>query len=119
MGRVAAGRLTQRVRIQKPAYLRDDHGQQKEHWVDVATVWAHVKTMVGSAYVGMEFESAGAEVSRATTSIRIRRRRDITHDMRVLYDGRTYRITAVLPDDENRDSMYLACVIVSSGAING
>lgn len=117
--RAGAGSLRHRVTIQYPDATRDDYGQPIVTWRDLATVWANVKNMTGTAFARMEFETAGVEVSRATTSIRIRMRDDVTHDMRVKHRGRLYEIKAVLNDEDWLDTTHLACTAVASGDRNG
>lgn len=114
MGKVAAGRLNRRVTFQRKTLTTDDWGQPIESWADVATVWANVRTISGVGFVNNEFQAGGSEVSRTTASIRIRKRNDITHDMRVLVGSSIYDIRAVLPDEEGDEYMDLACSIGAS-----
>lgn len=111
MGKVAAGRLNRRVTIQRKSTTLDTWGQPQASWSDVATVYAHVKTITGSGFVNNEMPAGGTEISRTTASIRIRRRRDVTHGMRVLLGESIYDIRAVLPDEEGDEFVDLACAI--------
>lgn len=114
MGKVPAGRLNKRVALQRKTIVTDGWGQPSESWSTVATVWGNVRTITGSGFVNSEFQSGGTEISRTTASIRIRKRHDITHDMRALVGSTVYDIRAVLPDEEGDEYMDLACAIGAS-----
>lgn len=104
-----AGALRDRVTIQAFTSTRDTFGQEVEAWADVATVWAHVRFLNGR-----EFISADRQVQQAVASIRIRRR-EVTPSMRIVFDGDTYNITAVLPGS---DRVYVD-LAVTAGVADG
>lgn len=114
---IAAGPLNKKVTIQRrDSEAKDSWGQPTGEWKDVAvSVWASIRTLSGSGFINQEFVAGGAEISRATASIRIRKRSGITHDMRVLHKDVVYDIKQVLPDP---DGIYidLAC---ATGANKG
>ena len=116
MGRLAAGSLNQRVTIQYKTLSRDAWGQPQDVWLTLCEVYGNVHVMNGAAYNSREFIAGGQEVGRSLASIRIRRREDITRDMRVLYRGQYYDIKDVLADEENMELMDLA---VAYGTSNG
>ena len=101
-----AGSLNQRVTIRQRATGSDELGQPVDTWSDVAIVWADIRYASG-----MESIKAGAEMSTARASIRIRWRTDITPAMRVVHGSTVYRIEAVLPDMQRRDSVTLVCEV--------
>lgn len=112
MGKVAAGSLNKRITFQKKLALRDTLGQPlPDQWDDHVTVWGNVRTMVGTRYA--EFITANTEVSRGAASIRIRKRSDLTADMRAICSGRIYDILAILPDEEGDE--YLDVVAEFGG----
>ena len=116
MGVLAAGRLNQRVTLerkvsQRDPAARDAVGQPLDQWEPVATVWANVKTVTGSAF--NERQAGGTEISAGNTSIRIRARDDIEPTMRVIYRGKVYDIRAVLRDDTSGEFVDLS---VTTGA---
>ena len=118
MGVLQAGRLNKRVTLQRRASApgRDAWGQPSAPWEKVATVWANVQTVNGRTFVNQESTAAGGEIARATTSIRIRKRRGIDPTMRVIYGGQVYEIKAVLPDEEGDEFVDLAVsAIVNEG----
>jgi SPP1 family predicted phage head-tail adaptor len=108
-----AGKLNRRVTIQQPGPPRDAAGQPSTGWVDVdrGDVWADIRYLNGRQYL-----TSNAEASSATVSIRVRYRPDLNATMRVVYGATIFDILAVLPDDEDRDHVDLAC---STGANNG
>lgn len=59
----------------------------------MATVWADVRQQSG-----LQAIKADAPASKTSASIRIRYRTDLDERMRVLYDGRTYSVAAVIKD---------------------
>ncbi len=93
-----------RITIQEHVTGQDEAGQPVDMWQDVATVWAAVEPLRGREYF------AAAQVqAEVTTRIRIRYRRGIRPDMRVLYDGRLYNINAVIDPEERHMELQLMC----------
>jgi len=105
---VSAGKLNRRIKIQAQVDTVDTIGQPLNDWVDVATVWAHIRHLSG-----VESIKAGADVSVSKASIRIRYRQDITPAMRVLYGTTVYQINAVLPDAAGREYVDLLSEVVA------
>lgn len=99
-----AGKLNRRVKIQQLAAGQDALGQPVQTWSDLATVWANIKFNSGSETI-----KATAESSTAKASIRVRYRADITAGMRVLHGTTVFNIVAVLPDEQSRQHVDLAC----------
>jgi len=86
-----SGKLRYRITLRNKTTEADEIGQPIETWADLATVWADVRFLNGK-----EFITANKESAQDTASIRIRKR-DVSTDWRVLFDGKTYEITAALP----------------------
>ena len=101
-----AGSLATSLLIQSPETATDPLGQPVEGWTDVAQVWGNVRHLRG-----VEAIKAGAVTSTVSASIRIRYRPDLNAGMRVLADGRTYEIKAVLPDMQRREYVDLVCEV--------
>lgn len=93
-----------RVTIQELRDGQDESGQPFHEWQDVATVWAAVEPLRGREY--FEAHQVQAEV---TTRIRIRYRPGIRPDMRVLYGGRVFNITAIIDPEERHRELQLMC----------
>lgn len=101
-----AGALNNLLTIQQNGTSVDELGQPIEGWTDVAQVWGNVRHLRG-----VEAIKAGAVTSTVSASIRIRYRPDLNAGMRVLADGRTYEIKAVLPDMQRREYVDLVCEV--------
>jgi SPP1 family predicted phage head-tail adaptor len=86
---------------------QDEIGQPVTTWTTLATVWANIRYLNG-----VETIKADAQTSVDKVSIRIRRRAGITAAMRVVYGTTTFQIKAVLPDEQTRDHIDLACEVV-------
>ena len=103
-----AGQLNRRVTIQQLSSGQDALGQPVQTWTTVTTLWAHILHSSG-----LETIKANAEMSVVRASVRVRYTRQITTGMRVVADGFTYNIVAVLPDMETRQYTDLTCEVVS------
>lgn len=84
--------LSHRVKIEQKVGTVDAIGQPVEAWVEVISIWAHVKFLRG-----LEFIKSNQDVAYIQASIRTRKRSDVTTAMRATYDGITYNIVAILP----------------------
>ena len=106
-----AGSLKRRIVIERRESGQSANGEPLQVWVEHDRVWANIRNLNGR-----EFAAAGAELSKITTSIRIRRRRDLTAAMRIVHGADIYNIEAVLPDEDKHEFVDLAC---STGANAG
>ena len=104
--KMLAPRLRHRVTIQNFTTTQDSNtGAITEGWADFddnvpAEVWP---------LSGREFVAAQAVQAGVTTRITIRYQTGILPRMRVLHDGQTYNIQAVLPDQTLRRHLTLMC----------
>lgn len=103
-----AGKLNQRVTIQRQTQVQDAGGQLVDAWADVATVWADIRNPTGLGAI-----RADAQVSVVKTSIRIRWRTDIDAGMRLVHGMTVYDIGAVLPDHAGRTYVDLVCGVAA------
>lgn len=85
--KTGAGDLDQRIRIEAKSRVGDGGGGAVEAWVPVATVWAQVWPVSGQ-------ERADAQQLQAATMMRfkLRHRRDLTTDMRIVWNGRAHNV---------------------------
>lgn len=88
---MASGLLSNLITIQKYTITKDSWGQPVENWTELATVWADVRFQNGK-----EFIAADRLAAQTQASIRILRR-EVDVSMRIVFEGKTYEITAVLP----------------------
>lgn len=93
--------------LQAPGTVRDGAGQPIPGWPEVTTFWADIR---GGG--GLETIKAGAVTAVRQVSIRTRFRTDITGAMRVVSQGVTYKINAVLPDLVDRKHVDLVCEVI-------
>lgn len=102
-----AGPLNSRITIQHLVAGQEPDGQPVDVWTELATVWANIRNLRGSEAI-----RADKDTSTVQTSIRIRRRNDVTAAMRVVYGSTVYEIKAVLPDEIERDKVDLVCEVI-------
>ncbi len=98
-----AGDLNERITIQQNTPTQDAFGAEVASWSTVATVWAQVIAQSGSEQI-----AAGVGVATTIYTVTIRYRDDVTTQMRILYEGLTLEIRAVLSGDDAA-SMKLDC----------
>ena len=98
-----AGRYRHRITLQNATITRNEYGEVIRTWYDLDTVWAAVDTLKGDEYFA-------ARTLRNAVSHRVtlRYRSDITPHHRLLFEGRTFDIEAVLPDSR-KTQLVLMC----------
>lgn len=102
--------MNDRISIQAQTSTRDAAGQPVKTWAEVASVFAEPRFLSG-----LETIRAGAEMSVAKVSFRVRARGDVNETMRVIHKGRTYEVKAPpLPDARDSRFMFLACESVDA-----
>ncbi len=103
--------LRHRVQIYAPATGEDSLGQPVVGRVLFAPRWANIATSGG-----LETIKAGAVTSAVKASIRLRYCTDLRADMEVdhLAGGitTTYKVLAVLPDEQRRQHTDLVCEVL-------
>lgn len=102
------GKFNRRVVIESQSATQDDIGQPVLTWTTLATVWANVRYLNGTESI-----KADAVTSAAKVSIRIRRRTDVTSAMRVTLGATVFQILAVLPDEQDKQRLDLACEVIA------
>ena len=93
------GKLNKRITFQL-----QDLDSEDEEWEDRATTWASINPISGK-----EYYSAETINSDLTHKIRLRYRRGITPDMRILYNGRIFYIVSVINEYEKNTMLQLMC----------
>lgn len=99
-----AGTLNCYVTLESQSGQHDAAGQPIDQWYPVANLWARIGNISGSEAI-----RADQQVSTVRTNIRIRWRRDILPDMRIVHGDNVYQIKAVLPAEDDRDRVDLVC----------
>lgn len=93
-----AGRLRHRVTIQQSTATEGSWGASRT-WSTYRTCWASIEPLRAT-----ETEQAERYSSEVSGTIRIRYDSGVTADMRVSWDGRTFRIVGVVnPDYRDRE----------------
>lgn len=93
------GQLKHRITFQI-----QDLTQDNDVWNDLFTTWASINPIAGKEY--FQAETIASEL---THRIRLRYRKGITPDMRVIYKGRIFYIQSVINDYESNTSLQLMC----------
>lgn len=99
-----AGRLDQRVTIERATITQDDWGQVTETWAPLATVWAAVEPLNGR-----EFIAAASVQSEVTTRMRLRYRNDLASTDRITHEGTVYDIQAIINPRSGDAELVLMC----------
>lgn len=107
---LSAGKLRHRIQFMR----RDPNGpmgRPSPNWEDIGKpAWGHIKFLSGSESI-----KAGQTASRASASIRLRWRTDITAEMRAVSSGVVFEVKSVLPDLIQREHVDLVCEVVNGG----
>lgn len=101
---MAVGNMDRRITFQTPPTDQAPDGEPEGVWKDYVTVWGSVK-----AVKGRNFYAAGQAQSEATHTVMIRRRSDITPDMRIELAGRQLYIIPPVATDERTGFLILSC----------
>lgn len=107
-----AGKLRERVTIQREVVTRDTFGAEVNPWTDVATVWASVRP--GAS--GERFISAADQVQATIThTVRVRYREGLSPKMRLKWEGRFLGIQSVVEPDGRKRELVLLCLEIVDG----
>ena len=86
-----AGKLTERITIQRPGVVRDAYGATQTSWVNVAT---NLPAAVNYIRGDREIDNEEIFHGRVTT-FSIRWQGDVTEEMQILWNGLKYRILSI------------------------
>ena len=87
---IHAGKLNERVGIQKPTMTRGASGSQVITFASLGYRWASVKYLKGARAL------AGGELYMASNiSVTMRSMAELTDDCRLIWNDKTYRITSL------------------------
>lgn len=104
---MGAGKLNRRITMSGLSSGTDALGQPLQSWVDFATIWADVRFVSG-----IETIKAGREISTSRASVRIRRRANVSRQMRARIDGVEYDILDIIPSAD-RAWLTLICEVAA------
>jgi SPP1 family predicted phage head-tail adaptor len=105
------GLMKHRITIERKEVTRNSIGDEVVEWVKVAKLWASVEPTRGREFFASA-QMQGSVDHRVTTWYR----KDITRDMRVIWEGQPLDIVSVINVLGQQQSMELMCV---SGVRNG
>lgn len=100
---MAAGKFDRRLSLEAPSTRVSASGGVDQIWTLLGGVWAELVQATGG-----EARDADQVVAEQKTVFRIRYRRDILPEMRVVYRGRPYAIEDVSEPDRNQH-IVLTC----------
>lgn len=114
-----AGKLNHRIQLQRPVFSRNAIGEKLIDWETVAEVWADVRYQSGISH-----HKHAADLSRASVSVQIRARQDLTVETEwrvilLLQNKRILSVQAVLPDANFHDYVNLSCYEVPQNQQDG
>ncbi len=104
---IRAAKLDRRITIERHTKTVDQYRQEREAWIEIATVWAELLTQSEE-----EFRRPFGEEEKAVVGFRIRHLASLTTKDRVLYRGEAFSIRR-LQELGNREGFDLMCEAVS------
>ncbi|AUX87808.1 head-tail adaptor protein [Acinetobacter sp. ACNIH2] len=99
---LAAGELCHRVTIQNKTSTYDENNYETEMWAEFKKLWAKVEFL--SVKDSINAKAAG---SQTTARLKLRKRSDITTEMRVLWGGYTFQIVSPPKPDNVNGKIYM------------
>ena len=107
---LAAGELCHRVTIQSKTVTYDENNYETETWGDLQKLWAKVEFLSVKDAI-----NAKASGSQTTARLKLRKRSDITTEMRVLWDGYTFQIVSPPKPDNVNGKIYMTLELAVVG----
>ncbi len=102
--KIARAKLNTFLTIEQPIRVSDQAGGYSTSWQVLAAVWGWVRH-VGS--ISSDSYGNNASVGGQRFRLVIRYRSDVTADMRILIDGKIYRILSVVDPDHGQHTLEL------------
>lgn len=106
-------KLNRRGLLQRPLETQGTDGQPTPGWENVIAVGDGTVACNVRYLSGVESIKGGAETSVALASLCIRRRAGLTAGMSMVVGGIRYKFNAVLPDEQDKDYVYLPSEVVT------
>ena len=99
---IEVGSMRHRITIQEKNLVDDGQGGFTNTWSDVATVWASIKEAKASEKLWAERLE-----QNITHRMAIRYRANLSTDMQIIYDGRTFQLHGIQDPDEKKHWLIL------------
>lgn len=111
-----AGKLRKRVTIQKRTLVQNDYGEAVETWGvpgddEPAEMWGEVAPVMTGTREAFA-AAAGQFQAKLTVQVRLRWRTLDPADFRLIADGETLEIQAVMDPDGRRHELVALCYVV-------
>ena len=103
-----AGKLDQRVTVERFTSTVDDWGTPIDTWAPLFSCWAAVEPLVGREYL-----AAQAAQSEVTARVTMRYRPGITAQDRVIHNGTTYNIVSLIDVRSGHRELVLMCKAIA------
>lgn len=104
-----AGKLKNRITIQRPTRARDEGGGFVDTWVDLVTLWASVRPLTASPLL-----SALQPQQQITHEVKIRHASGVLAQIskrnRIVYKGRMLEISDIVNEDEAGKFFLITCI---------
>lgn len=99
-----AGDLNKRITLLCPFFETSETGQRVKMWRETCKLWAQIQSVDNKTATG-----DGTIVHNSEYKFYVRRRKGITDEMRISWDGRTFELTGA-PLDWQSDQRWLTLV---------
>lgn len=96
--------LRHRMRLEAPVDVDDGAGGSERNWTAVAMLWARLEALEARERV-----TAGRIEAAVSHRLTIRRRQDLSHQMRFVLDARTFEIRGIADDGISGFSGFVTC----------
>lgn len=103
---INAGKYRHPITIQKQELIRDSYGATTDSWVDVIKVRAGVYPLSGKEYLNLY--NVPSDISHKL-QMRYLPQTPITPDMRIVFNGRIFRIISVIDFQEMDKELQIMC----------
>lgn len=107
---ISAGELCHRVTIQSKTVTYDENNYETETWSEFKKLWGKIDFLSVRDAI-----NAKASGSQTTARLKLRKRSDITTEMRVLWDGYTFQIVSPPKPDNVNGKIYMTLELAVVG----
>ncbi|MFJ3316120.1 phage head closure protein [Herbaspirillum huttiense] len=106
-----AGQLNRKISIQRKLEIKNDAGDIVKSWSELSITWARKIDISGR-----ELEAAMSISSEVSVKFLVRYREDVEHGMRIVLEGKAYRVISALDKKGNREELQVYC---AKGLLDG
>ncbi|QBP75402.1 head-tail adaptor protein [Herbaspirillum huttiense] len=106
-----AGQLNRRISLQRKLEAKNDVGDIVKSWAELSKTWARKIDISGR-----ELDAAMSISPEVSVKFLVRYREDIEHGMRIVLEGKAYRVISALDKKGNREELQVYC---TKGLLDG